>query len=137
MKLNNYAHMDAKPNIPKIQADTLRMWKVNSTFARSVKEKKNGEVVFYDGPPFPTGIPHHGTVLVSFIKDLVARYKTMRGYSVPRVWGWDCHGLPIEEKAEKALGITDKTVIEKSFGIDIINDACYNIVSQTSDAWEQ
>ena len=137
MKLNNYAHMDAKPNIPKIQADTLRMWKVNSTFARSVKEKKNGEVVFYDGPPFPTGIPHHGTVLVSFIKDLVARYKTMRGYSVPRVWGWDCHGLPIEEKAEKALGITDKTVIEKSFGIDKFNDACYNIVSQNNDAWAQ
>ena len=129
--------MDSKPNIIKIQADTLKMWKTNNTFQRSVKERKNGEVVFYDGPPFPTGIPHHGTVLVSFIKDMIARYQTMRGYSVPRVWGWDCHGLPIEEKAEKALGITDKTVIEKSFGIDKFNDACYEIVSNNNDAWSE
>lgn len=137
MKSGKYAPMDAKPNISKIQADTLQMWKVNSTFAKSVKEKKNGEVVFYDGPPFPTGIPHHGTVLVSFIKDMIARYQTMRGYSVPRVWGWDCHGLPIEEKAEKALGITDKTIIEKSFGIGKFNDACFDIVSKNNDAWAQ
>ena len=137
MKLERYTQMAAKPDIPKIQAETLKMWKVNATFKRSVEEKKNGEVVFYDGPPFPTGIPHHGTVLVSFIKDMIARYQTMRGFSVPRVWGWDCHGLPIEEKAEKALGITDKTVIEKSFGIDKFNDACFDIVSKNNDAWSE
>lgn len=137
VKLGKYAHMDAKPNIPQIQAETLKMWKVNKTFTKSVKERGNSEIVFYDGPPFPTGIPHHGTVLVSFIKDMIARYKTMRGYSVPRVWGWDCHGLPIEEKAEKALNITDKTVIEKSFGIDKFNDACFEIVSKNNDAWAE
>ena len=137
MDKRQYAHMDAKPDIQKIQGDTLKMWKVRRTFERSVKEKTKGEVVFYDGPPFPTGIPHHGTVLVSFIKDMIARYQTMRGYSVPRVWGWDCHGLPIEEKAEKALGITDKTVIERSFGIDKFNDACYDIVSSNNEAWAE
>ena len=72
--------------------------------------------MFYDGPPFPTGKPHHGTVLVSFIKDMISRYHTMQGYSVPRQWGWDCHGLPIEVLAENALGITNKTDIENVIG---------------------
>ena len=94
-------------------------------------------MVFYDGPPFPTGKPHHGTVLVSFIKDMIARYWTMRGYSVPRVWGWDCHGLPIENQAEVRLGIEGKQVIENELGIAAFNDTCREIVSHNNEAWRE
>ena len=108
-----YTELDGKPNLSSIQEEVLAYWKQDQTFEKSLKNKK-GEVVFYDGPPFPTGKPHHGTVLVSFIKDMIARYWTMRGNSVPRVWGWDCHGLPIENQAEKLLEIADKSIIERS-----------------------
>ncbi|MGI6213697.1 MAG: isoleucine--tRNA ligase [Christensenellales bacterium] len=132
-----YGKMDSKPDIPSIQQEVLEYWRENNTFEKSVSNKKGGEKVFYDGPPFPTGKPHHGTVLVSFIKDMIARYWTMRGYSVPRVWGWDCHGLPIETQAEAALGIKDKNEIESSLGVDKFNKACFNIVSQNDDAWRE
>lgn len=132
-----YYKMDSKPDIPAIQQEVLAFWRQNNTFEKSVGGKKGKEKVFYDGPPFPTGRPHHGTVLVSFIKDMIARYWTMRGYSVPRVWGWDCHGLPIETQAEAALGIKDKNEIECSLGVDKFNDACCCIVSQNNDAWRE
>lgn len=125
-----------RPDFCRIQEDVLRFWRENDTFVKSVEKPSKEEIVFYDGPPFPTGKPHHGTVLVSFIKDMIARYHTMRGYSVPRVWGWDCHGLPIENQAEKDLGINDKNVIEKSLGIDKFNDECYRIVSGNDEAWK-
>ncbi len=129
--------MDTKPDIPSIQEEILAFWRENKTFEKSVTEKQGKEKVFYDGPPFPTGKPHHGTVLVSFIKDMIARYWTMRGYSVPRVWGWDCHGLPIETQAEIALEIKDKNEIECTLGIDKFNHACHCIVSQNDDAWKE
>ena len=91
-----YTELSPKPNFSEIQPETLGFWMENKVFERSVEDRKDEEIVFYDGPPFPTGKPHHGTVLVSFIKDMIARYWTMRGYQVPRVWGWDCHGLPAE-----------------------------------------
>ena len=130
-----YTELTSKPDMSAIQADILKFWKENNIFERSVNEKKAGEVVFYDGPPFPTGSPHHGTVLVSFIKDMIARYQTMKGYSVPRVWGWDCHGLPIENQAEKDLGIESKNEIERDIGR--FNDACYDIVSSSNEAWRE
>ena len=113
----SYKELEGKPNLTGIQDEVLSFWRENQIFEKSLKNK-HGEVVFYDGPPFPTGKPHHGTVLVSFIKDMVARYWTMRGYSVPRVWGWDCHGLPIENQAEKLLGIADKSIIERSIDLE-------------------
>ena len=106
-----YQDLSPKPNFSLIHSEIGGFWKEQNIFERSVN-KPAPEVVFYDGPPFPTGKPHHGTVLVSFIKDMIARYWTMRGYSVPRVWGWDCHGLPIENQAETLMGITDKNEIE-------------------------
>jgi len=132
-----YSKMDSKPDIPSVQEEILDFWRKHNTFEKSVKEKLGEEKVFYDGPPFPTGRPHHGTVLVSFIKDMIARYWTMRGYSVPRVWGWDCHGLPIETQAEAMLKITDKNEIECSLGVDKFNEACHCIVSQNDDAWKE
>ncbi len=128
--------LDRTPNIPEVQSEVLKYWEDNKTFEKSVNNSDK-EKVFYDGPPFPTGKPHHGTVLVSFIKDMISRYLTMQGYSVPRQWGWDCHGLPIEVQAETALGITNKTEIENSIGVDKFNDKCHEIVSQNNDSWRE
>ena len=86
-----YEELSAKPDFCNFQQDIIDFWKDEKIFERSVDQRTEKENVFYDGPPFPTGKPHHGTVLVSFIKDMLARYWTMRGYKVPRVWGWDCH----------------------------------------------
>lgn len=125
------------PDFPKMQEEMLEFWEKQHTFEKSVNQNKEKEVVFYDGPPFPTGKPHHGTVLVSFIKDMVARYWTMKGNSVPRVWGWDCHGLPIETQAEKILEITDKKQIETEVGIEKFNNCCYDVVAENNDSWKE
>lgn len=132
-----YRELSSKPDFSEIQPKIIEFWKENKVFEESLKTGKKGEVVFYDGPPFPTGKPHHGTVLVSFIKDMLARYWTMRGYKVPRVWGWDCHGLPIENQAESLLGINDKNEIEKTLGIDKFNEKCFEIVSGNNEAWKE
>ncbi|MBQ9790606.1 MAG: isoleucine--tRNA ligase, partial [Clostridia bacterium] len=129
--------LERMPNLPKMQREVLEFWKANKTFEKSLVKDPGKEIVFYDGPPFPTGKPHHGTVLVSFIKDMVARYQTMQGFSVPRQWGWDCHGLPIEVQAENALGITNKTEIENKIGVGVFNDKCHEIVSQNNDSWRE
>ena len=84
-------------------------WKKNKIFEQSVENRPiDRSYVFYDGPPFITGLPHHGTLLSSIVKDAVPRYWTMQGYRVERRWGWDCHGLPAENFVEKQLGITDR-----------------------------
>lgn len=132
-----YEELSDKPALNLVQEEILDFWKNEKVFEKSVEERTGEEVVFYDGPPFPTGKPHHGTVLVSFIKDMIARYWTMRGYRVPRVWGWDCHGLPIENQAETLLGINDKNEIEKSLGIDKFNEKCYEIVSNNNESWKE
>ncbi len=132
-----YEQLSNKPECYAMQKEILEFWKKEKIFEKSVEERTGEEVVFYDGPPFPTGKPHHGTVLVSFIKDMIARYQTMRGYRVPRVWGWDCHGLPIENQAETLLDIHDKNEIEKSLGIDKFNEKCFEIVSNNNEAWKE
>ncbi len=124
-------------DIKKIQEEIIEFWDKEKIFEKSVEANKHDEATFYDGPPFPTGKPHHGTVLVSFLKDMLARYITMQGKSVPRRWGWDCHGLPIETQAEKLLGIKNKCEIEENIGIEEFNDACAGIVSQNNDTWKE
>lgn len=135
--MTNYEELSNKPELERIQQEILDFWKREKVFEKSVEQRTGEEVVFYDGPPFPTGKPHHGTVLVSFIKDMIARYWTMRGYRVPRVWGWDCHGLPIENQAEALLDIHDKNEIEKRLGIAAFNDKCYEIVSNNNASWKE
>ena len=132
-----FKKIDSNPEFYKIQEDILKFWNDNNTFKKSLENKNKREIVFYDGPPFPTGKPHHGTVLVSFIKDMIARYWTMNDHSVPRKWGWDCHGLPVETQAEKLLEITDKKEIENSVGIDKFNSCCHDIVSTNNDSWRE
>lgn len=94
------------------EKDLVEQWKKNRTFEKSVEQRsKDDSYVFYDGPPFITGVPHHGTLLSSIVKDAVPRYWTMKGKRVERVWGWDCHGLPAENFVEKQLNIVDRRQI--------------------------
>ena len=94
------------------EKDLVRQWKKNKTFEKSVEQRPiDNSYVFYDGPPFITGVPHHGTLLSSIVKDAVPRYWTMKGKHIERVWGWDCHGLPAENFVEKQLNITDRRQI--------------------------
>jgi len=96
----------------------LEFWKANKIFEKSLrKDAPKGKYVFYDGPPFATGVPHYGHILGSTVKDVFGRYETMLGYNVPRRWGWDCHGLPIENIVENDLHISGKKEIE-AYGID-------------------
>jgi isoleucyl-tRNA synthetase len=88
------------------EKDLVAYWKQNDTFHKSIDNRSaDNRFVFYDGPPFITGTPHHGTLLSSIIKDAIPRYQTMKGKRVDRRWGWDCHGLPAENFVEKKLGI--------------------------------
>ena len=94
------------------------------------------QFVFYDGPPFATGLPHYGHILVSVVKDAIPRYKTMRGFSVRRRWGWDCHGLPLEVEMEKELGIHTKKDIEE-YGIGKFNEKIRNVIFTYADEWKK
>ncbi|MBR2726214.1 isoleucine--tRNA ligase [Candidatus Saccharibacteria bacterium] len=111
-------------------------WKKNHTFEQSVEQRPiDHSYVFYDGPPFITGMPHHGTLLSSIVKDAVPRFWTMRGYHVERRWGWDCHGLPAENFVEKQLGITDRRDIGTKWSLeDYIVKARDSMVAN-SETW--
>ena len=110
-------------------------WKAERIFERSLEERPaDKQFVFYDGPPFATGLPHYGHLLQSTIKDAVPRYWTMQGYRVPRKWGWDCHGLPIENIIEKELKLGSKKDIE-GYGIDKFNAACRTAIFAYEKEW--
>ena len=103
------ANLPEKSDAAKREEETLKFWQENKIFEKSLKLREGKEdFVFYDGPPFATGLPHHGTLLSSVAKDVIPRYKTMRGFYVRRRWGWDTHGLPIENMIEKDLGLKSK-----------------------------
>ncbi|MEI8270732.1 MAG: class I tRNA ligase family protein, partial [bacterium] len=115
----------------------LEFWKEQKIFQKSLdKEAPRGKYVFYDGPPFATGTPHYGHILGSTAKDVIGRYQTMRGFTVPRRWGWDCHGLPIENIVEKDLKISGKKAIEE-LGIDkFVEHARSKVLTYVSE-WEK
>ncbi|TNL99466.1 isoleucine--tRNA ligase [Corynebacterium tapiri] len=115
----------------------LDYWKENNTFQASLDNRADAEdYVFYDGPPFANGLPHYGHLLTGYVKDIIPRYKTMRGYHVPRVFGWDTHGLPAELEAEKQLGITDKGQIE-DMGLEKFNEYCASSVLRYTEEWKE
>ena len=119
------------------EKDLVQQWKANKTFEKSVEQRpKEGAYVFYDGPPFITGVPHHGTLLSSVVKDAVPRYWTMKGRRVERVWGWDCHGLPAEVFTEKKLGIQDKRDIGTKISLEEYITTCRDNMVQTGSLWE-
>ena len=107
---------------PDLEQQVLDYWKKDNTFQASIEQRAGAEeYIFYDGPPFANGLPHYGHLLTGYVKDIVPRYQTMRGKQVPRVFGWDCHGLPAELEAEKQLGIKGRDGIE-GMGLEKFNE---------------
>jgi len=118
------------------EKDWVQRWKADRTFEKSVENRpKDNSYVFYDGPPFISGVPHHGTLLSSIVKDAVPRYQTMKGKRVERVWGWDAHGLPAERYTEKKLGIHSRQEVI-DYGIEKYINATRANMLETSSAWE-
>lgn len=126
-----------KSNNALREEKVLKFWQENDTFNKSLtKEAPKGSYVFYDGPPFATGVPHYGHILGSTAKDVIGRYQTMRGFRVPRRWGWDCHGLPIENIVEKDLGISGRKAIEE-YGIDKFSEYARSKVLTYVHEWKK
>lgn len=133
---NNQAEKNIS-TIAQIEEKILAYWQENKIFEKSLeKNKEAGEpYVFYDGPPFATGLPHYGHLLPGTMKDIMPRYQTMRGKYVPRTWGWDCHGLPVENLIEKELGVKNKTEIE-ALGIETFTKAARESVLRYESEWK-
>jgi isoleucyl-tRNA synthetase len=136
-----YPAVDPQPNFPALEDDILARWAKDDTFQASIDNRDAGlnganEFVFYDGPPFANGLPHYGHLLTGYVKDAIPRYQTMRGKRVERRFGWDCHGLPAEVKAEQELGISGHPEIT-AYGIDRFNDACRTSVLRYTSDWEE
>ncbi len=126
-----------KESIPQKEEQILKFWKSSQIFEKSLELRKNAPLFsFYDGPPFATGLPHYGHLLAGTIKDVIPRYKAMKGYLVPRRFGWDCHGLPVENEIEKAKELSGALSIE-AFGIAKFNEECRNIVLRYTDEWRE
>ena len=119
------------------EKDWVQRWKNNDTFNKSVENRPaNNSWVFYDGPPFLTGTPHHGHLLVSTVKDTMGRFHTMKGQRVERRWGWDCHGLPAEVYVEKTLGIANKKEIGTKISVSDYVKECRAAMVRTGTEWE-
>lgn len=126
-----------KVNFPELEEAVTKYWKENQIFEKSIASRpEDKKWTFLDGPPFVTGMPHYGSLLSSLPKDVFGRYWTMKGYRVRRLWGWDGHGLPIENKVEGELEIVRKKDIEEKVGVKKFIERCLHYVNQVSDEWE-
>lgn len=134
--MSKFKDIPQKVNFPQLEEEIIKFWKENKIFEKSVDQRSDDNLYsFYDGPPFITGLPHHGSLLPSIAKDVIPRYWAMKGKKVRRVWGWDCHGLPAENKVEEKLGLKNKKDIEE-LGIKKYIDECYSYVQGVSQEWE-
>lgn len=135
MKQSAFRPVSSKISFPAVEDEVLSFWKSDGTFSKSLDLTKGKDpFVFFDGPPFATGLPHYGHLLAGTLKDIVPRYWTMRGRFVSRRFGWDCHGLPVENEVEKAHGIS-KHNIEDEWGVDVFNEICRSIVLRYTSEW--
>jgi len=126
-----------KIDFPRNEEDMLAFWDAEHIFQKSLDQRADAEeFVFFDGPPFATGLPHYGHLLAGTIKDIVPRYQTMRGKYVERRFGWDCHGLPIEALAQDDLGLAGTTAIVEA-GVDVFNEKCRSMVQTYVDEWRK
>ncbi|MDD4136091.1 MAG: isoleucine--tRNA ligase [Candidatus Shapirobacteria bacterium] len=133
--MSKFKNLPNNINFPSMEEEINSFWKENKIFEKSVDQRSDDNAyTFYDGPPFITGLPHHGHLLSSIAKDIIPRYQTMKGKKVKRVWGWDCHGLPAENKVEEKLGLKSKKDIE-ALGIKKYIDECYAYVQNVSQEW--
>ncbi|AHE63143.1 isoleucine--tRNA ligase [Borrelia parkeri] len=132
-----FKKVESKVNFPKIEEKILKFWNDNKIFEKSIQQREGcEEFTFYDGPPFATGLPHFGHFVPNTIKDIIPRYKTMKGKQVKRYFGWDTHGLPVEYEVEKSLKISGRYEIEK-YGIDKFNEECRKIVLRYTKEWQK
>lgn len=130
-------HSDVEESIPSREERILAFWEKEQIFKKSLAARQEAPLFsFYDGPPFATGLPHYGHIIAGTIKDAIPRYKTMKGYFVPRRFGWDCHGLPVENEIEKAKELSGAASIE-AFGIHKFNEECRSIVLRYTEEWKQ
>lgn len=131
-----FKKVNPRVNFPELEQDVLAFWRENKTFKKSLTTRSKAKSYsFYDGPPFATGTPHYGNLLAGVIKDVIPRFKTMQGYRVERVWGWDTHGLPIENIVEQELDFKSKLQIEE-YGVDKFNEKCRSKVLQYAEEWK-
>ena len=129
--------VSSKTDFARMEEGILAFWQEHGTFRKSVENRsKHSEFVFYDGPPFATGLPHYGHLLAGTIKDIIPRYQTMRGHRVERRFGWDCHGLPIEALAQEALGLAGAPAIKEA-GVGVFNEQCRSMVTKYVEEWEK
>ena len=134
--MSYFDKVDPKQNFPKMEEEIQKFWAENDIFQKSLdKNKGKQDYIFYDGPPFASGLPHMGSLSTSYIKDIVPRYKTMQGYHVDRTWGWDCHGLPIENLVEKKLNLKNHEAIHE-YGVDKFCEECRENILTFADEWE-
>ena len=134
---SRYPTLPSKPDLPALEQRVLAVWAENNTFQRSIDQRPaDDEYVFYDGPPFANGLPHHGHLLTGYVKDVVPRYHAMRGKRVDRRFGWDCHGLPAEMETERELGVSGRVAIQE-YGIAEFNDQCRSAVLRYTSEWEE
>ncbi|MCH5288280.1 MAG: class I tRNA ligase family protein, partial [Treponema sp.] len=132
-----YKAVDAKVDFPQQEEEVLRFWEAHDTFRKSVARREGAEeFIFFDGPPFATGLPHFGHFIPSTIKDIIPRYQTMKGKKVTRRFGWDCHGLPVENLIEKELGLNSKHEIEE-YGVANFNEKCRASVLKYTAEWRK
>lgn len=132
------ADFSKPPQLPELEESIQSFWDENDTFEKSIEQRpEDNAYVFYDGPPFATGLPHYGHLLASTTKDVIPRYWTMKGYRVNRVWGWDCHGLPIENMIEKQLDLKGGKKGIEEMGIGKFNQACRAEVLRLDSEWEK
>jgi len=131
----NFKNVNPKQSFPELEKEVLNYWEENKIFEKSIENREGAEEFnFYDGPPFATWMPHYGHLLAWTIKDVVPRYQTMKGKKVERIFGWDCHGLPIENLVEKKLWISWRDDIEKKIWVDKFNETCReNVLTYTND----
>ncbi len=132
-----FSPVSSQVRFPSVEEEILSFWKDKGIFSASLKATEDHDAfVFYDGPPFATGLPHYGHLLAGTIKDIIPRYWTMQGKYVDRRFGWDCHGLPVENEMEKEFKVSGKRDIEK-LGIFLFNEACRSIVLRYTGQWEK
>jgi len=132
-----YPEVSSNADFAAIEKEILKFWQDNNIFQKSIDNREgDAEFIFYDGPPFANGLPHYGHLLTGFIKDVYARYQTVRGKKVERRFGWDCHGLPAEMQSEKELNISGRLAIT-NFGIEKFNAHCRASVMKYAGDWEE
>jgi isoleucyl-tRNA synthetase len=130
--------VNPKQSFPELEKEILKKWKEENTFKESIKTRDHeNEYVFYDGPPFATGLPHYGHILAGTIKDVVPRFWTMKGHRIERNFGWDCHGLPVENIVESELGLNGKNEILEQVGVEDFNEKCRGSVLKYTSEWEK